>query len=138
MAIDFRTSVGQVRLLIADVDEAREVLSDDVIEGFLALYGAEPYPAPADPVKSRRAAADALDAIAISEALVSKVIKTQDLSTDGTKVAEILRAQAVRLREDADRLLEESLEEDAGAFFGVVEFSPRGSYGPEATERRWF
>lgn len=92
MAIDYSTTIGQVRLIIADVDEDELILDDAMIQGYLTLNG--------DNV--RRAAADALDAIASSEALVSKVIRTQDLATDGAKVADALRKHADRLRAQAD------------------------------------
>ncbi len=92
MAIDYDTPEGQVRLLIADTDEANEVLDDFQINGFLSLNDGN----------VRRAAADALDAIADSETLVSKVIRTQDLNTDGSKVADSLRKHADRLRQQAD------------------------------------
>lgn len=108
--------VGQVRLLTADVaaDEAARILTDDQVQGFLDLNDAN----------VRRAAADALDAIAISEALVSKVIRTQDLATDGAKVAAALQARAAQLRAQAD-----AADVDAGDVFEVVEF--RGGCGPE-------
>ena len=99
---DYTTPEAQVRLLIADVDTARQILTDGQITGFLALE--------ADNVK--RAAAAALDAIASSEVLVSKVIRTQDLATDGAKVATALRAHAQQLRAQAD-------DED-GFFFDIV------------------
>lgn len=91
MAIDYSTPVGQVRLLTADLDEASFLVSDQVIEGYLALSRG-PY----------RAAASVLDAMATSEVLLAKVIKTQDVSTDGAKVAAELRAQAAALRQRAD------------------------------------
>jgi hypothetical protein len=76
--------VRLVRLLISDVDPARQILSDDDVLTFLNLEG--------DVVKL--AAAQALDSIASSETLVGKVIRSQDLSTDGAKVAADLRAHA--------------------------------------------
>lgn len=88
---DYSSLIRQVRLLMADVGSV-QYLDDDQVNGYLALNG--------DNV--RRAAADALDAVATSEALVSKVIKTQDLATDGVKVADSLRAHADRLRGLAD------------------------------------
>jgi hypothetical protein len=89
-SIDYTTAAGQVRLLIADVasNPADRLLEDDQVLGFLAMNG--------DSV--RLAAADALDAIASSETLVSKAIRTQDLATDGPKVATDLRSHATRLR----------------------------------------
>lgn len=94
MAIDYDAPTGQVRLLISDVDEANLLLPDEAINGFLGLND--------DNV--RRAAADALDAIASSEVLVSKKITTQDLATDGPAVAAELRARAAQLRARADEL----------------------------------
>lgn len=125
MAITFTEATGQVRLLISDVDEANFILSDDMIAGYLAGYGT----AGSGPVLPRgpilRAAADALDAIATSEALVSKVMQTVDgLQTDGAKVANSLRTRADSLRRQADR--EDGISPDgpADAYFGVAAFRP--------------
>lgn len=122
------TALHMVRLLIADLDETRQVLTDDHIGGFLALNGI-PNPEVEDAALwgVRRAAADALDAIAVSENLVGKVIRTQDLSTDGAKVAAELRAQAANLRALA-AAEEEAANDDTvdGGVFGVVEFHPWG------------
>lgn len=100
--------VNQVRLLIADTDDANRVLDDRDIEGYLALEDGS----------VKRAAAAALDAIAVSEVLISKVIRTGDLSTDGAKVAASLQARAVRLRAEAD---------DEDEVFDVIAFDPYGS-----------
>ncbi len=117
MAFDFTSTRGQVRLLISDVDEANLVLSDDMLDGFLRLHTGKPS-------AIRRAAAYALDAIATSEALVSKVIRTAaGASTDGTKVADALRKHAVELRAAADVDDENAAWDDDGAF-GVSEFRP--------------
>lgn len=135
MAIDVTTPVGQVRLLIADMSEdtARQILTDTMIEGYLAISGVtQPY----EDVPSwsvRRAAASALDAIATSETLVSKVIRTQDLSTDGAKVGAELRAQAKALRDQATADEDASYDDDS---FAVLEFNPYPPGGPELTERR--
>lgn len=91
MAIDLTTAAGQVRLLINDVNEAAQVFSDPEIAAFLALEGNN----------VKLAAAQALDTIADDEALTSKAIRSQDLATDGAKVAAILRARATALREEA-------------------------------------
>jgi hypothetical protein len=91
MAIDYTTPEGQVRLLIADVNDASLILDTAQVTGYLALNGGD----------VRLAAADALDAIASSEALVSKAIKTQNLTTDGSKTAAALREHATRLRQQA-------------------------------------
>lgn len=104
MAIDFTTDVGKVRLLLNDVDETRLVFSDDEIQAFLDIEGSS----------VKLAAATAIDVNASNEALASKVLRTQDLSTDGAKVAAALREHAARLRAQAD-------DED-GFYFGVVEY----------------
>lgn len=86
-SIDYTTNLGRVRLLINDTDE-EPVFSDEEIEVFLTLEGQS----------VKLAAAQALDTIADDEALTSKVIKSQDLSTDGPSVAAGLRARATSLR----------------------------------------
>lgn len=118
MAIDYATPTGQVRLLISDVDEAKPILDDTQINGYLTLNGAN----------VRRAAADALDAIADSETLVSKVIRTQDLNTDGSKVADSLRKHADRLRQQAD-----SDDDTEGGWDGFDVIDTLGSRRPEHT-----
>lgn len=119
MAIDFTKPEGKVRLLIADLDEAEPVVSDDIIGGYLALNDGNVM----------LAAADSLDAIATSEVLLGKKIRTQDLNTDGPAVAAELRAQAAKLR---TRAVEES---GSGSFFDVIPFGPTGR--PEGTEYSW-
>lgn len=108
MAIDFTSDVGKVRLLIADLDATSFVVSDDIIGGYLVL----------NDDSTLLAAADCLDAIATSEVLLGKKIRTQDLSTDGPAVAAELRAQAARLRARAEE------ESGSGSFFDVIPFCP--------------
>lgn len=133
MAIDVTTPVGQVRLLIADMseDSERQILTNDMITGYLTLAGVTPDDAPPS-WTVRRAAASALDAIATSETLISKVIRTQDLSTDGAKVGAELRAQAKALRDQAKVDEDESYDDDS---IGVLEFNPYPAGRPELTER---
>ena len=100
---NYSTAVGQVRLLIPDVEQLNNprdpeaadayIFNDEQIAAFVALYN--------DNVK--RAAAQAKLVLATSEALISKVIKTDDLSTDGAKLGAELRAQAAELRKEADQ-----------------------------------
>lgn len=90
MAIDYTAPLGQVRLLISDTDETNLVLTDQMVNGFLGL-------APNGNV--RLAAADALDAIAISEVLVLKVMTTLDVRTDGAALARVLQGRAAQLRQ---------------------------------------
>lgn len=105
MAIDYTSALGQVRLLIADLDEAAFIFTDEILTGYLGLNGDSVH----------RAAADALDAIATTEVLLAKKIRTQDLSTDGPAVAAELRKQAAALRTKAD-----AADAAAGSFFEVV------------------
>jgi hypothetical protein len=112
---DVSTPSGQVRLLLNDV-ASPWVFTDAEVAAFLILE--------ADSVK--RAAAQAIDTNADNEALASKVLRTQDLTTDGAKLADILHQRAALLREQA--------EDEDGGFFDVVDLSP-GCYGPELTDR---
>jgi hypothetical protein len=81
-------AAGAVRLLVNDVDEASPVFTDEEIAAFLALEGGI----------VKLAAATAIDTNADNEALASKVLRTQDLSTDGAKLADALHKRAEALR----------------------------------------
>jgi hypothetical protein len=100
-------SVRRVRLLIADTDPANRLFRVDQIQDFLDIEGSS----------VKLAAATALETIARSEVLVSKVIRTQDLSTDGAKVAAELRASAKEIRRQV-----ETGEGDADSGFDIVDF----------------
>lgn len=100
--INYEQPLGQVRLLIPDVAPVTQgrlpdsvpvlIFTDEQIESFLAMNGGN----------VKRAAADAIDTVATDEALLSKVIKTEDLQTDGAKLLEALRKRAAALRSSAD------------------------------------
>lgn len=113
MAYDLSTPAGQVRLLINDLDETRAVFSVDEIQAFLDLEASN----------VKLAAAQALDTIADDEALTSKAIRSQDLTTDGAKVAVILRARAASLRAEA-----------SGA---SASLAPRGSFPDAPDDAPW-
>jgi hypothetical protein len=70
---------------------ASYIFNDAQIQAFLVLYS--------DNVK--RAAAQAKLVLATSEALINKVIKTYDFTTDGAKLGAELRAQAKMLQDEA-------------------------------------
>jgi hypothetical protein len=134
MAIDYTTARGQVRLLTSDANEANPILTDDEVNGFLLMRGITGPQQGAQLTTLKRCAADILDAIASSEALTSKVIRTQDLSTDGSKTATALREHADRLRNEA--VAEEDAADKAayGGWFEVAEFHPYPAPLGEATE----
>lgn len=119
MPIVFTTPAGQVRLLINDVNEADLVFSDEEIAAFLSLEG--------DNVKL--AAAQAIDTIADDQALVLKVLRDHEQTTDGAKLADSLRKRATALRAQAAEAVDES---DDGAYFEIVPTNGSGC-GPELT-----
>lgn len=99
----YDTVIGQIRLLIPDVEQledlsnssasAEYLFNDSQIQAFATLYNNN----------VKRAAAQAKLVLATSEALISKVIRTDDLQTDGAKLGAELRAQAVELNKQADQ-----------------------------------
>lgn len=100
---DYSTVVGQIRLLIPDTEQltdtanptaaASYLFDDHQIQAFAALYSNN----------VKRAAAQAKLVLATSEALINKVIRTADYTTDGAKLGAELRAQAKQLQEEADK-----------------------------------
>ena len=122
MSVDYTTPVGQVRLIIGDLDVNKQIFGDGELEGFLALADGS----------VKRAAAEALDTIASSEALISKKITTQDRASDGPAVADALRKHAAALRGRAKEE-EEALEEES--FFSA--FSLTGPARVEGEEAKW-
>lgn len=80
-----------------------------------------------------RAAAYAKIAIGDSEALISKVIKTQDLSTNGAQVAEAFRKSAEALFKRAD-------DDDAAnavSYSNIIDYPAWQDGSPELTEWNW-
>lgn len=112
--------ITAVRLLIADPAGADQLLTDSDITAALTAEGGSDL----------LAAARLLEAIAVSEVLVGKKIRTQDLQTDGPAVARELRAQAAAYRARA-----RDLDPEAGAYDGF-DLAPvaRASRRPELTE----
>lgn len=104
------TDIGMVRLLATDLDEVTPLFTDAQLQAFLNLEAGN----------VRLAAAQALDTIASSEALVSKKLTTLDLSTDGPAVAAELRARAAALRVQAA-----GVDADGGVFaVDIIDYDP--------------
>lgn len=119
-------NIDVVRTLIPDTEaifgaSSNETLfSDDDINNFLLAGG--------DSVL--RATALACMAIGTSEALISKVIRTQDLQTDGARLSDAMVKKADALFKRADA-------EDAAAavgYFDIIDFGEGWRYTPELTE----
>lgn len=117
------TDAADVRHLIADLDPDARMFTDEQVETYLRLNGGA----------VRLAAADVLDAIAVSEVLVSKVIRTQDLSTDGAKVADSLMKRAATLRRQH---AEATAADDEGVFL-VTRLGGRPDPAELASRQVW-
>lgn len=117
--------IRQTRTLIPDVEavfgeaEDQTMFSDEEIADFVAVGRNNVL----------RAAAYACLAIGASEALISKVISTQDLSTNGASVANALNLKADRLLAQADKL-----DDSQFAYFEIVDFGEGWTTTPELTE----
>lgn len=83
-----------VRLLIPDLEPApRQIFTNDQIDQFLTLSKGGVF----------LAAARALEVVAADEALVYKIVRTDDLSVNGvTGAAQVLLERAKGLRADQD------------------------------------
>ncbi len=86
---DVTNDAGKVRLVITDTDVDNPLFQDDEIDAYLGLMGGSIL----------LAAAQALDTIASSEALILKKVRLLDVTTDGPAVAKALRDHANKLRE---------------------------------------
>lgn len=103
MPLDFTININRVRALIPDVElvknpnrpdlPAEFMLSDEHITSLLEIGRGSVI----------RAAAFACDAIAMSEAIIAKVITTEDLATDGAKLMNAMRTKATAFYAMADR-----------------------------------
>lgn len=111
------TPTGQLRYIINDVEEPY-VFTDAHLSAVISIYRDN----------LQIAAADLLESIAVDEALLYKYVRTDDLSVDGTKAANILMERAKRLREQADL---DAIEEDF-----IVVSRPSTFVTPE-TVTRW-
>lgn len=116
------TDIDRIRLLLNDVDEPTMVFTDSELRTFLLLEGGA----------VKLAAAQAIDTNADNEALASKVLHTQDLTTDGAKLAAVLHSRAEQLRNQHFNDLED------GGYFEIVDTGH--GCGPELAEHHhgWF
>ena len=122
----YNTDRGRVRALLPDVEQVDfsgegvpEYLFSDVhIDALLASARGRV----GGKGRVLRAAALGLRAIAVSEGLISKVIKTEDLQTDCAKLATALLAGAKGLEDQADK--DEEDEDDWMYGFQIVDFQP--------------
>lgn len=119
MPTDYTTPLGIVRLNITDTGP-EQLFSDDQLNAWLTQYQGD----------INRATYRALVTMATSTVLVSKKIRTQDLSTDGPAEAAALLALARTYKEDAD-----TADAAAGSFFEVIPFG--GDTRLEGEEYRW-
>lgn len=113
--VDYSTNTGKVRLLIADTNATYPQFTDEEISAFLEMEGS-----------FRRAAAMALEVIAVNEALIQKRIVALHLETDGPALAAELRNLAKSLRE------QDKTSAGSGSTFMIAEFAD----GPEQRAER--
>ena len=117
---DFSSTIGRIRALIPDVEqvdyadtgEPEYMFSDTHLEGLYAISTGD------GPARIYRAAASALRALAVSEGLIQKVIRTEDLQTDGAKLASALLAGARQLEDRA------TVAEEEAETLMIVDFRP--------------
>jgi hypothetical protein len=124
---DYTTPLGQLRALVSQTEQyvdpadpdapADYLMSDDLLKSYLVINRDKLY----------GAASDALLAIAANEALVSKKIRTEDLSTDGSVIANSLRQIAQEYR---NRQKEDDDEDAALEAFELVDFTAYPSNWP--------
>lgn len=115
----YNTPLGQLRALLFQTERYKDpanpeapadyLVPDDQLSAYIAINGDKLY----------GAAADALLALASNEALVSKKIRTEDLSTDGPAVAAELRRTAAEFKIKQNDLDESN---DSLEAFEVVDF----------------
>lgn len=122
MTYDLTTPVGQIRFLLNDVAEP-PIFTDPELASALELARGR---------NVKRAAAMVIDINASNEILASKVLRSQDVATDGAKAADALRKHAAALRAEADAD-DEQAEDDGAGYFAVVNMGGT-TCPPELTE----
>lgn len=115
------TDTESVRLLIPDLDTGHQIFTDDQITSLLALSDGKVF----------LAAARALEIAAADEAMVYKIVSTDDLNVNGvTGAVQVLLARAKTLRADQDKQDAEAAPENGL----VLAFPSQESFSwPEAS-----
>lgn len=149
--IEPSNALGNVRALIPDTEKlgdpanpsaaASYLFSDNILGRYMVMTGAElvnnSYTA--NTSQSYRAAALACEALARSEMLILKKITTEDLATDGATLANQYRQLAKQLRDEADRLEANDVDDEPGMFTHAYQRTP-AQFDADATARgmiRW-
>ena len=126
-------TADQIRIIRNAIPDTEEVFgpsenetmfSDDELQDFFTLGSSS----------TLRAIAHASMAIGSSEALISKIIRTQDLQTNGAQLAESFYKRADRLFDQADKE-DEKLNSE---FFEIIDYRQGWRTDrPELTEFEW-
>ena len=121
---DYSTPVGQIRSLVPDVElledpsdlaaEPSYIFDDATLQSYLALARDNVF----------RAAAIAVNTLATSEALILKVLRSDDRVTDGAKLADALGNRAKWLNDQADEQDEEDGLYESFNIFPYIEHPP--------------
>lgn len=117
---DLQTPIGQVRSLVPDVEPLEDpadlsrtpeyIFNDKMLQAYVSLARGNVY----------RAAAIAVNTLATTEALVLKVLKSDDRQTDGAKLADALGRRAQWLDEQAD-----AEDQDVYGGFDIAPYDPQ-------------
>jgi len=118
--LDPTTDIGMVRTIVQDKNIEQALFSDAEITALLSLNAND----------VRLASAAALDILASSQAVILKVIRLLDLSTDGAAVARALREHANQLRADVEAT--DSVEG------GLFDYADMVTNAFTARERVWY
>jgi len=112
--VDEQQMIRLVRRTVADqgVGDA-QTFDDQWITDQLSMYASE-----TGPHAIKLVSADLLDQLAVSEVLTSKVLSTQDLTTNGAAVSKELREHAKRLRGEV--AAEKAQDDPDVGFFHVI------------------
>lgn len=132
--VDLTSEVGRVRKFIPDLipldnperpnDDPEYIFSDEEIQSFVDEHTDHGYITTRS-WHIRRAAADAMIAIANNENLIMKKIVTEDLQTDGPAVADKLLKAAALLYGRADAEANSTTNEEVFIAVPYVHYPPR-------------